>query len=168
MKKIKLTQGKYALVDDEDFEYLNQWKWCAQKIGSIYYAKRGYDWNKKKKCWNEILSMHRVILGLHKGDGVCTDHIDGNGLNNRRCNLRACTKQQNQMNQGSKVGTSKYKGVGVVPDSVSVKKWRARICINRNQKYLGYFDSEIEAAKAYDVAAKELFGEFANCNFKEN
>lgn len=93
MKRILLTQGKYALVDDADFEYLNQWKWCAHKIGSIYYVKRGHNWNKKKKCWNEILSMHRVILGLSKGDGICTDHINGNGLDNRHCNLRACTKQ---------------------------------------------------------------------------
>lgn len=69
------------------------------------------------------------------------------------------------MNQGSKIGTSKYKGVGIVPHSMFVKKWRARITVNRKEKHLGYFKSEISAAKAYDVAAKKYFGEFANCNF---
>lgn len=154
MKKIPLTHGKFAIVDDEDYEWLNQYKWCAVKIRNTYYAMRAEK--------GEHIAMHREILGLVKGDGKQTDHRNHNGLDNWRCNMRVCTHSQNQHNQRKQNGTSKYKGVSWYKRD---KKWRVCIQINERRICIGYFDNEIDAAKAYDTKAKELFGEFAYCNF---
>lgn len=160
MKQIPLSQGLFALVDDEDFEYLNQFKWHARKSRDTFYASRNLKISKNNR---KTIQMHRVILGT-TDTKIQGDHIDGNGLNNQKSNLREATHEQNRRNTKSyKNGVSKYKGVSYRKDS---KKWRSIINFNKKVIRLGYFSSEIEAAKAYDVKAKELFGEFAWLNFK--
>ncbi len=160
-KKIPLTQGQVALVDDEDFERLNQHKWCACKGHNTFYAARNTppQNGKRRKVY-----MHRDILGLP--EGVQTDHRYGRGLDNRRANLRPATNQQNHFNlcSQSKNKTSKYKGVSW---HKGTQKWRAQIQYNGKVIYLGLFDNEIEAAKAYDCKAREMFGQFALLNFNQ-
>lgn len=147
MRKIPLTQGKFAIVDDDDYEFLMQWKWSLTSHG---YAKRSQRTG-NQKCFY----MHREITKIKKDMQV--DHINHNKLDNRKCNLREVTSNQNMMNRSTTVGLSKYKGVG----KHKCGKWRS-YC---NKKHIGLFDSEIEAAKAYDKKALELFGEHACLNF---
>src|SRR5690348_11276017 len=98
MKKIKLTQGKYALVDDADFEYLNQWKWQAKKCSdTLFYAHRTQRYGLRSENKKHHFKMHKLILKSPKGFEI--DHEDGNGLNNQRKNLRICTHSQNGMNK---------------------------------------------------------------------
>jgi len=149
---IPLTKGKVAIVDVEDYEWLSQHKWHAVKTGDRFYAYR----SKNKRS----LSMHRVIMGEPKG--MVVDHIDGNSLNNRRSNLRICTVAQNLQNRRWTGGLSRYKGVCFVK---RLNKWQAEITFNGRRMHIGCFDNEIDAAKAYDRKAAELFGEFAYLNF---
>lgn len=154
MKEIPLTQSKVALVDDEDYDWLSKYKWYASKTRSGNW----YACNKPKKA--NIL-MHRLILGTPTN--LDSDHIDNNGLNNQRANLRICTRSQNNMNRfHKKNSTSKYKGVTWHNQD---KKWRTRIRIRGTDIYNSLFDSELEAAKAYDAAALKYFGEYARLNF---
>ncbi len=156
MKKIKLTQGKYALVDDCDFEWLNKWKWFYGNGG--YAARNSPTVNGKRKA----IYMHRVIMKTPEGEE--TDHKDMNGINNQRGNLRTCTKSQNCMNRRRyKNSISKYKGVSWKKET---GRWGASIKFNQKQLHIGYFTCEEKAGKAYDKLAKELFGEFAYLNFK--
>ncbi len=149
MKRIKLTQGKFTIVDNEDYEWLNQWKWYAAKGVVTFYAKR---------CPNErIIIMHRVIMNTPHG--MDTDHKNGNGLDNRKCNLRICTRSQHHHNRKPKKG--KYKGVS---RGGQVGKWQARITTSGKRTSLGFFNSKKAAAKAYNQKAVELFGEFARLN----
>lgn len=166
MKKIKLTQNKFTIVDDEDFDWLNQYKWYALKAPNTYYAVRNFTVlkNKRKKIY-----VHRLILEKNIKRKLevweCIDHINDNGLDNRKLNLRICNNQQNQFNsRKQKNTTSKYKGVLWHNRD---KKWMSYIYYNNKSKYLGYYSSEVEAAKIYDKTAKELFGEFARLNFEE-
>lgn len=160
MKKIPLTQGQFALVDDSDYEFLSQWKWYANKLHGNFYAMRGI----KKGGKQFIILMHRQILGLEKEDKRQGDHKDHNTLDNRRSNLRICTNQQNLMNMKSHQNTtSRFKGVSWVK---SRKKWVAQITINGTVKFLGRFTEEKEAAEAYDEVAKKHFEEFACLNFQ--
>lgn len=151
MKQIPLTQGLFAIVDDEDFERLNTYKWHVSSRGNISYAAR--------KVMDKNIYMHREVLG--SPNNMVVDHIDGNGLNNSRLNLRSCTQSENIKN--SKL--SKSNSVGFKGVSRSGTGYKAQICVNRNKMYLGYFGKAEEAAKAYDKAALEHFGEFANLNF---
>lgn len=157
MKEIKLTQGKIALVDDEDFEHLNQWKWHIQKSGNTYYAIRT-EWLSKSKCI--CVRMHREILGVKSGDII--DHKDGNGLNNTRNNLRIADSSKNGSNTRSrKNSSSKYLGVHYCKTR---SLWVAQIQHKKVGYHLGLFKDEKLAAIAYNKKALELHGEFANIN----
>jgi len=162
MKKIPLTQGKFALVDDEDYEWLNQWGWFASQSRKEYYAVRTDYSNGGKKN----IKMHRVILGL-TGPKQQGDHINGITLDNRRGNLRAVTNQQNSWNQKPTKGSSKFKGVSWKKEA---KKWVVQLMVSGKKIHIGYFNCEIEAAHVYDQAAIKYYGEFKNLNFpqKEN
>jgi len=152
---IPLTQGKFAIVDAEDYDRLNQDKWYAGKCKNTYYAGRVEG--------GKTIKMHREIM--HAPKGVLVDHINHNGLDNRKSNLRLCTHAQNCYNQQAcATGTSKYKGVSW---HKSNSKWSARIRCDRKFYNLGEFDNQMEAAMAYDDKAVELFGEFAYLNFPE-
>lgn len=162
MRYIPLTQGQIAIVDDEDYEELSQFKWYAQKRGQTYLAARTYYENGKKK----FEYMHRRIV--RAPDGLVVDHINGNGLDNRRSNLRICTRAENNRNIHRHLSRKRAKVVsrfkGVYWDERS-KKWTAQIRVNRRQIWLGMFEDEIQAALAYDAAAFCYFGEFARPNF---
>lgn len=153
-KEIKLNKGFVTVVDDEDFEWLSKFKWCVNHG----YAKRTV----RNGLKFVTVRMHREIL--QASNEMQVDHINGNKLDNRRCNLRLATSSQNQQNRRvGKDNTSGFKGVSWHKKS---KKWCAQITVNRKVKHIGIFDDSIEAAKAYDKAAKELHGVFANTNFK--
>jgi hypothetical protein len=159
VKEIKLTQGKVALVDDTDYEWLNQWRWYARKNNNAWYASRhsARDENNKQST----ILMHRVILGV-TDPKVQIDHDDTNGLNNQRYNLREASHSQNQHNQRIKAGgTSKYKGVSW---NERQKKWKVSIRKNKVQIHVGCFCDEIDAAIAYNKAAIIYHGEFARLN----
>jgi hypothetical protein len=149
MKEIPITRGKVALVDDEDYEYLTQTSWCCLNNG---YAMRG------RKDVPEL--MHRIIMNAKDREYV--DHINHNRLDNRKCNLRIATKTQNEANKKlQRNSTSGYKGVSL---EKRTNRWVAYIGSNKNRKYLGLYASKEEAAKAYNKAAIELYGEFALLN----
>jgi len=157
-KHIQLSQGKMATVDDPDYDRLNQHKWYAQKSRSGWRAAR----NKIVQSTGQrtIILMHRAIM--EASPGLQIDHCNGNGLDNRRSNLRYCTNSQNQMNSKKRAGsTSRFKGVSW--DAVN-RKWRADVMINYRGRNLGRFDGELDAARAYNKAASELFDEFARAN----
>lgn len=158
LKEIKLTKGKVALVDDEDYEYLNQWKWHTQITtnSDVLYATRDTKVSGNK---SKVL-MHRQIMKVNDRN-ILIDHIDHNGLNNTKANLRPCTKRQNQKNMKShRDSSSKFVGVGW---RANRNKFRARI-FDGKEICIGHFTSEIEAALAYNEAAKRIHGEFANLN----
>jgi len=161
MKRIQLTQGKFALVDDADFEWLNQWKWYAHKERNTFYAMRNVRVGLR---WKHVY-MHREILGLGFDDKRQGDHINMDGLDNRRVNLRIATHVENGRNRGKQANnTSGYKGVRWHKHA---KKWQARIEVNGKCKHLGYFIAPEDAARRYDKAARKYHGEFANVNFSE-
>jgi hypothetical protein len=151
-QKIPLSQGKHALVDDEDFDRISQWKWHF----SDGYAARHSEGSRPVR-------MHREIM--QPSDGLEVDHIDGNKLNNCRSNLRLATHGQNMRNRKLQTGgTSQYKGVVWYAQT---SRWQAKIQVDRKTIHLGYFADEIDAARAYDKAACTHFGEFARLNFEE-
>lgn len=135
VRKISLTQGKFALVDDDSYGWLSQWKWYALKSCHTWYAVR-------KQAW---FKGHQRLIAMHR-------------------HLRLCTRSENQCNRGiyKKAHSSTYKGVCRRKETL---KWKAYITINSRQISLGSFDNEVKAALAYDDAAREHFGEFANTNF---
>lgn len=161
MKIINLTQGQVTLVDDKDFDWLNQWKWWAlkNKDNTFYAVKHGSKINGKYVA----IRMHRLILGL-TDPKVLGDHEDHNGLNNQRSNLRIASHTENTRNRSSlKNSSSKYLGVSWIE---ARSKWYASIQINNKTISLGRFIIEEDAAKAYDIAAVTHYKEFANLNFK--
>jgi hypothetical protein len=151
MKEIKLTQGKVAQVDDEDYDELNQYKWDAIKTRSgIWYARR-------RTSRTTRIMMHQQMTSY-----IESDHKDGDGLNNQRINVRDCTHQQNCQNRRkSKSCSSIFKGVSYCQ---SRNLWAAHLKHNGKGHYLGRFKSEVEAAIRYNLKAIELFGEFARLN----
>lgn len=155
MQTIMLTQGKVALVDDEDYDWLSQWKWCATRASkNKWYAKRRTKNNDKTP--GQSLYMHRVLVGTEARE---VDHKDGNGLNNQRVNLRPATRMQNGANMRRR-SKRMYHGV-----TRTQHAWLARIHVNYRTIHLGSFRTIEQAARAYDAAAKEKFGEFAHLNF---
>jgi len=158
MRQIELTQGQVAIVDEFDYEWLNQWKWHAVKMRGGMKAARHIPKSGGRKIY-----MHRQIMAAPVGMDV--DHRDHNTLNNRKENLRVCTTAQNIQNQlPSRGETSGFKGVTWDKRD---RKWKAYIRIKGRQKFLGYYDDEIEAALVYDTAARRVFKEFACCNFPQ-
>lgn len=164
MRLIPLTQGKFAKVDDEDFERVSQIKWCYHENGH----GNGYAENRDKKN-KKTFRLHRFVLDLDddkmREAGLMVDHIDGDHLNNQKENLRVCTNSQNQANRkrlkarSKRKYTSIYKGV-----YKSGRKWQAAISKDKNRINLGAFPTEQEAALAYNEAALFHFGEFARLN----
>lgn len=159
MKEIIINSEKHrtktVLVDDDDYEFLIQWKWCLAIRKRAVYAKR--------RCGKGTVFMHRALLNINDKK-LFADHRDANGLNNQRSNLRIATSSENNHNRRS---FGKYKGV-----QKNVKKykdktyiyWMAKIGINNKILHIGMFKSEIDAATAYNQKAIELHGEFANLN----
>ena len=155
IRYIALTQGKFAIVDAADYEWLNQYKWYASRSAEgVYYACR--------QSGSRSILMHREIMDPPAGHVV--DHINRNSVNNRRCNLRVCTQAENVRNCRGRGTGSRYKGVRPRREQ---NKWQARIAINGRGESIGCFDSEIEAALAYDLRAIVLFGQFAYLNFPD-
>lgn len=155
MKYIILSNGKSVKVSDCDFEELSKYNWHYATVG---YAFR----NDTKNYKRDSVLMHRHILGLSKGDGKLVDHVNGDGLDNRRENIRICTKSQNQQNQKPRhTNRSKYKGVGYYKRD---EKWRARIVVDGSDIELGKFTCETCAAVAYDEAAEKYHKDFAWLN----
>lgn len=159
MKEIKLSCGQVALVDDEDFDFLNQWKWYATKtIKGDYYARRWVGGEEKH------VFMHRIILGLNKGDKMTGDHKDHNTLNNQRYNLRKCTYSQNAANRVKRSNETSSKYIGVIKFN---GRFRAAINYRGYCIYIGMFDKEEDAALAFNKKKVELFGEYASTNYIE-
>jgi hypothetical protein len=152
MREIQLTKGMVALVDDEDFAHLSQFKWQAhRKGGKTYYAKTDIG--------RRSVGMHQMVMDA--GD-LEVDHRDGNGLDNRRSNLRLATHSQNQCNRGlQRNSTSGFTGVSWRKD---IGSWQAYVNFEGKRKNLGCFTDPIDAARAYNDAALDLHGEFAVLN----
>jgi len=163
-RKIPLTQGKFAIVDPEDYLRLSRSKWHATSAPAArtYYAKRSRQRSNKKP--NFAYLMHRAIIKVPTA--MVTDHTNQNGLDNRKANLRIATHAQNCRNRKKQRPNtaSKYKGVTW---NKPLKKWRAQITLNAKRISLGCFQNEIHAAKAYDHAAKKYHGQFAALNFPD-
>ena len=156
---ITLGTGESVLVDPEDYARLSQLKWWRHGNKNRAYARRRVYINGKE---DHRTFMHREILP--PSEGLEIDHINGNGLDNRKCNLRLCTRMQNQYNrnkQNKGNPSSKYKGVAFSKRS---DKWVAYIRVKGLRIHLGYFENETDAAIAYNKAAIEYFKEYANIN----
>jgi hypothetical protein len=151
MREIQLSQGKVALVDDEDYELVSGHNWYADKGRNTWYASATID--------GKRVRMHTLVSGFK-----LVDHENRNGLDNRRSNLRACMQGQNLANGVPRGGTSRFRGVCW---SKQAGCWMAQAIGGKRHKFLGHYDSEVDAAKAYDRAALREWGEFASLNFPE-
>jgi hypothetical protein len=158
VKEIKLTKGKFAIVDDEDYDELMKYKWYAIKGSTIYFYARRTPF----KDGQHKISMHRQILNF---PDKIIDHVNRNGLDNRKSNLRLCSKSENRINcKKHKNNTSGFRGVSWHP---LIKKWQVRIQHNNISVHIGYFSEKIQGAKSYDKKAIEFFGKFVVLNFPE-
>jgi hypothetical protein len=164
IRYIPLTHGLYAIVDAQDYEKLSQHKWYARfhESGKTVYAARTTSYRDQSgRLRSRMILMHREIM--NPPDGMVVDHINGNGINNRRCNMRNCTQFQNTHNARPRTdGKSRFIGVDRHRD-----KWRARVSYKGRKHHVGLFDDQVEAAKARDRKAIELFGQYARLNFPQ-
>ncbi len=155
MREIPLTKGYVALVDDEDYERVNAFKWFAAPHRRCIYARREEVRDGKRV----VIRMHRFIMGCPED----VDHADNDGLNNQRYNLRPANNGQNQANmrKQKRQTSSRFKGVYLHRQT---GKWVAQVNINGKKTNLGLFRDEVDAAQAYNFAAEEAFGGFARLN----
>lgn len=158
-RRIPLTRGKFAIVDPEDYERLSRYNWHAENSKQTFYATASEKINGKRKS----AKMHRKILEV--GPDLLVDHINHNGLDNRKVNLRPATFAQNAWNRQGISHSSRFKGVTW---NKHRKKWKTTIAIACKNIHLGYFEDEMEAAKTYDERAKKYQGQFAALNFPDN
>ncbi|MHC4439277.1 MAG: AP2/ERF family transcription factor [Planctomycetota bacterium] len=156
-----MSGPKYAKVDPADYKRLRKYKFIAWKAKNCFYAQM---LEPNVITSKKVLHMHQIILEVP--EGMVVDHINNDGMDNRSANLRPATKAQNSYNRKkiSRPCSSKYKGVCWHKNSL---KWQAEVMFEKKSIYLGYFKNEIDAAKAYDEAAKKYHGEFACLNFPE-
>ena len=160
VKQIELTQGKVALVDDEDYPRVSQYRWQYAYSYGRGYATRAVR-NKGGAQRREF--MHKVLMPCRPG--CIVDHVNGNSLDNRRCNLREATRSQNAANSRKRTsGSSRFKGVSWYKPR---RQWRCALYDHGKLIDLGFFDDESEAGRAYDIEAKRVYGEFARLNFPE-
>ncbi len=167
MPEIKLSQGQVSIVDDCDIDLASRYRWRVQNTASGPYARAWSPMVNKKR---RLLLLHREIaarlFGADQSKNMKIDHVNGDGLDNRRCNLRLCTASQNAMNKRrGRVHSSRFKGVSY---RAKTGRWRAGICINGSTKDIGTFASEVKAAQAYNSAAMIHYGEFARLNSFED
>ena len=155
MGEIVLSRGEIAIVDDADFERLNQWKW---HFNGRYVKRREYLGGGRKNQRGRAILMHRLVNNTPPNS--ITDHINGNPLDNRRSNLRTCTPSQNQAN--AKISKSSSTGFKGVSHHKLTGKYQASITTNRKRQYLGLFDTPEDASEAYATEAQTRFGEFAH------
>lgn len=156
-RELTLSRGLVAIVDEADYEFLSQWKWHATSRN--YAARNNENWGSSPNAKRTIL-LHAVIM--NPPEGMVVDHINRNTLDNRRRNLRNVTPHENARNKGvRKNNTSGFVGVHPYPGGL----WQVEIQAAGNRKYVGRFKDRIEAAKAYDAAAVEMHGGFAQLNF---
>jgi len=159
-RRLRMSQPRYAKVDSDDYYRLRKYEWFAQGGAPNYYAVREVGTSKEKR--RTVIYLHKEIIDVP--DGMLIDHINHDGMDNRKANLRQATYWQNMYNRRkcSVAKSSKYKGVCWKKQT---RKWVARITFEKKQIHLGYFKNEIDAAKAYDAAAKKYHKEFACLNF---
>ena len=150
--RIPLSRKRIAIIDEEDYEKVSKYKWYCSSVGYANHKSKG-----------ACLAMHRYILDLNDRK-MTVDHINGNKLDNRRCNLRICTQRLNTKNKTKQYDNkSGYKGVYLH----SSKKWVTNISVDNKTVYVGIFSDIIKAAKAYDEAAVKYYGEYAKLNFPD-
>ena len=159
---IRMAQPKYAKVDPGDYERFRRYEWLTRKGKNSFYARRRVPKGKAGK--EKLVYMHQMVIQVP--NGMVSDHINHDGMDNRSANLRAASYSQNLCNRKKRSGAmySKYKGVHWHKNH---RKWLARITFEKKTMHLGYFLDEIEAAKAYDNAARKYHAEFACLNFPD-
>lgn len=158
-KYIKLTKGQSVLVDDEDYLWLNQYHWY---YGGNYAVRRKYLYILNGKQVSQTILMHRLIMDVLDNPDIKVDHINGNKLDNRRCNLRLCNDMENSWNSvGNAESSSKFKGVHYYK---RYGNYQAYIQADGEFMHLGYYSKEEAAAMAYNKMAIKLHGEFAKLN----
>jgi hypothetical protein len=158
--EVPLSKGKMALVDADDWERLSRYKWYAWKNPSSgrFYAKSTF-WIPGEKKSVSIMMHSLIVMGI----GADTDHANTNSLDNRKLNLRPASRSQNNANKAP-IGERQFKGIYFW---AARQKWVSGITANGKRRTLGYFDTPEDAAKCYDNAAREAFGEFARLNFPQ-